>query len=42
VKRTIDVLARGDFPDRGTPIRVVRVTSNQVLVETIKEYYSLS
>ncbi|MGO9108246.1 MAG: NfeD family protein [Thermoguttaceae bacterium] len=32
-ERTIDVLACGDFLDRGTPIRVVRVTGNQVLVE---------
>ena len=36
-ERTIDVLANGDFLDRGTPIRVVRVTGNQVLVETIEE-----
>ncbi len=36
-ERTIDVLACGDFLDRGTPIRVVRVTGNQVLVETIEE-----
>ena len=36
-ERTIDVLASGDFLDRGTPIRVVRVTGNQVLVETIEE-----
>ena len=32
-ERTIDVLACGDFFDRGTPIRVIRVTGNQVLVE---------
>ncbi len=36
-ERTIDVLACGDFLDRGTPIRVVRVTGNQVLVEAIEE-----
>ena len=36
-ERTIDVLASGDFLDRGTPIRVVRVTGNQVLVEAIEE-----
>ena len=36
-ERTIDVLACGDFLDRGTPIRVVRVTGNQVLVETVEE-----
>ena len=33
----IDVLASGDFLDRGTPIRVARVTGNQVLVEAIEE-----
>jgi membrane-bound serine protease (ClpP class) len=33
----IDVLASGDFFDRGTPIRVVRVTGNQVLVEGVEE-----
>jgi len=36
-ERTIDVLACGDFLDRGTPIRVVRVTGNQVLVEAVEE-----
>ena len=36
-ERMIDVLASGDFLDRGTPIRVVRVTGNQVLVEAIEE-----
>ena len=36
-ERTINVLASGDFLDRGTPIRVVRVTGNQVLVETTEE-----
>lgn len=36
-ERTIDVLACGDFLDRGTPIRVVRVTGNQVLVETVED-----
>ncbi len=36
-ERAIDVLACGDFLDRGTPIRVVRVTGNQVLVEAIEE-----
>ena len=36
-ERTIDVLAGGDFLDRGTPIRVVRVTGNQVVVETVEE-----
>jgi membrane-bound serine protease (ClpP class) len=36
-ERTIDVMASGDFLDRGTPIRVVRVTGNQVWVETIEE-----
>ena len=36
-ERTIDVLASGDFLDRGTPIRVVRVTGNQVLVEAMEE-----
>jgi membrane-bound serine protease (ClpP class) len=36
-ERTIDVLAGGDFLDRGTPIRVVRVTGNQVIVETVEE-----
>jgi membrane-bound serine protease (ClpP class) len=35
-ERTIDVLACGDFLDRGTPIRVVRVTGNQVLVEAVE------
>jgi membrane-bound serine protease (ClpP class) len=36
-ERTIDVLACGDFFDRGTAIRVVRVTGNQVLVEGVEE-----
>ena len=36
-ERTIDVMAMGDFLDRGTPIRVVRVTGNQVFVEVIEE-----
>ena len=36
-ERTIDVLASGDFFDRGTPIRVVRVTGNQVVVEGVEE-----
>jgi membrane-bound serine protease (ClpP class) len=36
-ERTIDVMATGDFLDRGTPIRVVRVSGNQVFVETIEE-----
>ncbi len=36
-EQTIDVLACGDFFDRGTPIRVVRVTGNQVLVEAVEE-----
>jgi membrane-bound ClpP family serine protease len=35
-ERTIDVLACGDFYDRGTPIRVIRVTGNQVLVEGVE------
>jgi len=35
-ERTIDVLACGDFLDRGTPIRVIRVTGNQVLVEAVE------
>jgi len=33
-ERTIDVMATGDFFDRGTPIRVVRVSGNQVWVES--------
>ena len=36
-ERTMDVLASGDFLDRGTPIRIVRVTGNQVLVEAVEE-----
>jgi membrane-bound serine protease (ClpP class) len=36
-ERTIDVMATGDFLDRGTPIRVVRVSGNQVFVEMIEE-----
>ena len=36
-ERVMDVLACGDFLDRGTPIRVVRVTGNQVLVEMVEE-----
>jgi membrane-bound serine protease (ClpP class) len=36
-ERTIDVMASGDFLDRGTPIRVVRVSGNQVWVETVVE-----
>ena len=40
-ERTTDVLASGDFLDRGTPIRVVRVTGNQVLVEAIEEQVKL-
>jgi membrane-bound serine protease (ClpP class) len=36
-ERTIDVLASGDFLDRGTPIRVVRVTGNQVLVVAVED-----
>jgi membrane-bound serine protease (ClpP class) len=36
-ERTVDVMASGDFLDRGTPIRVVRVSGNQVWVETIEE-----
>jgi membrane-bound serine protease (ClpP class) len=36
-ERTIDVLACGDFFDRGTPIRVIRVTGNQVLVEAVED-----
>lgn len=36
-ERAIDVLACGDFLDRGTPIRVVRVTGNQILVEPFEE-----
>ncbi len=36
-ERTIDVMASGDFLDRGTPIRVVRVTGNQVLVEVVED-----
>jgi membrane-bound ClpP family serine protease len=36
-ERTTDVLACGDFLDRGTPIRVVRVTGNQVLVEAVED-----
>jgi membrane-bound serine protease (ClpP class) len=35
-QRTIDVLAGGDFLDRGTPIRVTRVSGNQVVVEAIE------
>ena len=35
-QRTIDVMASGDFLDRGTPIRVVRVSGNQVFVEVIE------
>ncbi len=35
-ERTIDVLATGDFFDRGTPIRVVRVSGNQVFVEALE------
>jgi membrane-bound serine protease (ClpP class) len=35
-EQTMDVLANGDFLDRGTPIRVVRVTGNQLLVEAIE------
>jgi membrane-bound serine protease (ClpP class) len=36
-ERTLDVMATGDFLDRGTPIRVIRVSGNQVFVETIEE-----
>ena len=36
-ERVIAVLTRGDFLNRGTPIRVVRVTGNQVLVEAAEE-----
>jgi membrane-bound serine protease (ClpP class) len=36
-ERTMDVMATGDFLDRGTPIRVVRVSGNQVFVETVEE-----
>ena len=36
-EQTIDVLACGDFLDRGTPIRVVRVTGNQVLVQPVED-----
>lgn len=36
-QRTIDVMARGDFLDRGTPIRVVRVSGNQVFVEVVED-----
>jgi membrane-bound serine protease (ClpP class) len=36
-EQTIDVLANGDFLDRGTPIRVVRVSGNQLLVEAVEE-----
>jgi membrane-bound serine protease (ClpP class) len=36
-EQTMDVLANGDFLDRGTPIRVVRVTGNQLLVEAVGE-----
>ena len=36
-ERMIDVMASGDFLDRGTPIRIVRVSGNQVWVETIEE-----
>jgi membrane-bound serine protease (ClpP class) len=35
-ERMIDVMASGDFFDRGTPIRVVRVTGNQVLVDAVE------
>jgi hypothetical protein len=35
-ERAVDVMAMGDFLDRGTPIRVVRVTGNQVFVETVE------
>ena len=36
-ERTIDVMASGDFLDRGTPIRIVRMSGNQVWVEVIDE-----
>lgn len=36
-ERTVDVLADGDFVDRGTDIRIVRVTGNQVIVERVEE-----
>jgi membrane-bound serine protease (ClpP class) len=36
-ERTTDVLACGDFLDRGTPIRVIRVTGIQVLVEAVED-----
>lgn len=36
-ERTMDVMAMGDFLDRGTPVRVVRVSGNQVFVETVEE-----
>ncbi len=36
-ERTIDVMASGDFLDRGTLIRVVRMSGNQVWVETVEE-----
>ena len=36
-EKVMDVLACGDFLDRGTPIRIVRVTGNQVFVETLEE-----
>jgi len=36
-ERIVDVLACGDFVDRDTSIRVIRVTGNQVLVEAIEE-----
>ncbi len=36
-ERTTDVQTSGDFLDRGTPIRVVRVSGNQVFVETPEE-----
>ena len=35
-ERTIDVLASGDFLERGTPIRVVRISGNQVTVESVE------
>lgn len=36
-ERTVDVMASGDFLDRGTPIRIVRISGNQVWVETVEE-----
>jgi membrane-bound serine protease (ClpP class) len=33
--RYVDVLTVGDFINRGRPIRVVRITGNQVVVEQI-------